>query len=158
MKTSLSILLLLLILLLSSWSVAPASTLWPPDVTVKVYFVRDMFAPEQTEMLWEAMDNWAQSAARRPAFRFVYAGETSGLIDCVGCLTVAREDMRTYASRRGASFNSLRHDEAGQLISAWVGLDLAVTNAQTLRGLMIQTLDRGFGSNDRQTGRNRQRP
>lgn len=123
----------------------PTTAEWPSDSTVRVYFVRGLFTSEQTETLWKALETWTQNANRRSlAVRFAYAGQTNGLIDCLVCLTLSRQEAYLSRSRR-ASFNSLRHNETGQLISAWIGFDNAVTNPRALRELMLDALERGPG-------------
>ena len=150
MKTS----LLLLILLLSSYAVANserraesgasdrssmAFAFWPQDATVKVYFVRGLFTSEQRETLWRTLETLTHETETTSTNRFLYAGETGGLIDCVGCLTLTRHEA--YANKkRQASFNLLRVDPAGQLSSAWIGFDSAITDSQKLRRLLVQML------------------
>jgi len=118
-----------------------ASFFWPQDSTVKVYFVRGLFTSEQKQMLWQTLESWAQRAAATATIRFSYAGETDGLIDCLACLTVTRQEVYTNDSRRQASFNRLRGGRAGQLISAWIGLNRSLTDLQKLRVLLVRTLD-----------------
>lgn len=149
MKTS----LLVLILLLSSYAVANsarkaestasdrssvAAVLWPQDATVKVYFVRGLFTSEQREALWRTLETLKQET-ETSTNRFIYAGETGGLIDCLGCLTLTRQ--QAYANnKRQASFNLLRVDQTGRLSSAWIGFDSAITDSQKLRRLLVQML------------------
>lgn len=150
MKTS--ALILLAFLILSPGNVAgrkgalpTATAFWPADSTVRVYFVRGLFTSEQTETIWKTLEAWTQNANRRnPTVKFVYAGETGGLIDCLGCLTVSRQGISLSKSKR-ASFNPLRRHETGQLISAWMGFDHAVTDPRVLRVLMLEALARGPG-------------
>src|SRR5437879_901752 len=60
----------------------PASSYyWRPDTTVKVYFTRHMFTPEQRLTLFQAMTVWTEAAQRVGAdIRFVDAGDSDGLI------------------------------------------------------------------------------
>ena len=150
MKTS----LLILTLLLSSYAVANsegtaetmasdsssmASVFWPQDATVKVYFVRGLFTSEQRETLWRTLETLKQETETTSTNRFSYAGETGGLIDCLGCLTLTRHD--SHANKKGeASFNLLRVDQTGQLSSAWIGFDSAITNSQKLSRLLSRVL------------------
>jgi len=118
----------------------------PVDSTIKVHFVKGMFSSEQRRILWEAIKEW-QSPRRRRAneISFVDSGETSGLIDCHGCLTVVREEIFTSKIRRRSSFNALRHDGMGRLASAWIGLDHSTTAPADLRALMLSALEIGLG-------------
>ena len=149
MKTS----LLLLILLLSSYAVANserkaesssdhssmAATFWPQDATVKVYFVRGLFTSEQRETLWRTLEALKQETETTSTNRFLYAGETGGLIDCLGCLTLTRHDASAN-KKQEASFNLLRMDQTGQLSSAWIGFDRAITDSQKLSRLLSRVL------------------
>lgn len=124
----------------------PASTYLPADSTIKVYFVSGMFSSDQRKALWDAMEHWQSSRSQRGAeIKFVDHGEASGLIDCQSCLTVVREEVYTQNSRRRSSFNRLRQDETGRLISAWIGLDRGTSTTAGLRDLMLKALERGLG-------------
>jgi hypothetical protein len=150
MKTS-ALTLLLLFMLSAIWpkqiaahsgTTPTVTACWPADSTVRVYFVRGLFTSEQTETLWKTLEEWGQKAnSRGSTVRFVNAGQASGLIDCMGCLTISRQEVYGNKSRR-VSFNRLRYDQAGQLISAWIGVDRAVTDSPKLQTLMLQTLER----------------
>lgn len=147
--------MMLLITVSSSWpkniaahsrNAPTASAYWPADSTVNVYFVRGLFTDEQTKTLCETLAAWTEEGKKRnSAVKFVCAGQTGGLIDCLGCLTVSRQEVSVSKQKR-ASFNSLRHDEKGQVVSAWIAFDTAVTNTQALRDLMLEVLDRRPGS------------
>lgn len=113
---------------------------WPPGSTVKVHFVRGLFTSEQKQMLWRTLETWTQRTEATSTIQFLYAGETGGLIDCLGCLTLTRQEGYTTDSRRQASFNRLRGNQSGQLISAWIGFDTAITDSQKLKRLLVQTL------------------
>jgi len=118
----------------------PASAFWPHDTTVTVYFVRGLFTVEQQQTLRQTLETWTTGEAK-PIIRFSYAGEAGGLIDCLGCLTLTRQELYTKSHKRSASFNRLRSDHTGHLISAWVGFDNSVTDPQKLRTLLVQVLD-----------------
>jgi hypothetical protein len=45
-----------------------------------------------------------------------------------------------------ASFNRLRGDQTGQLVSAWIGFDGAITDSQKLSRLLVQVLGVGTPS------------
>ncbi len=116
------------------------------DSVIKVYFVSGMFSPDQRKALWDALQNWRASQKTAGAqITFLDFGETNGLIDCHGCLTVVREEI--FASnRRSSSFNRLRQDHTGRLVSAWIGLDRNARTAAGLRDLMLKALERGLGA------------
>lgn len=147
MKTS----LLILTLLLSSYPgtnaesvkasdrLSMSSSFWPQDATVKVYFVRGSFTSEQREALWHTLETLKSETETTATNRFLYAGETGGLIDCLGCLTLTRH--QTHANKkREASFNLLRMGQTGQLSSAWIGFDSAITDSQKLSRLLSRVL------------------
>lgn len=71
---------------------------------------------------------------------FDYAGETDGLVDCNSCLTVARQDGDPNQRKSRVTLNPLRHDDLGQLISAWVGIEGAADSVVVLSGLMFDRL------------------
>lgn len=119
---------------------------WPADSTVSVYFVSGVFTNAQTRIICETLDAWTETGkGRNSALRFVYAGQTRGLIDCQGCLTVSRHQAYVGKPKR-VSFEAIRYDEKGQLISAWVAFDNAVTNTQVLRELLLEVLDHRAGN------------
>src|SRR6476620_4271236 len=73
---------------------------WPPDTNVKVYFMRNMFTPEQRETLTAAMNTWSKVAAEAGAnVTFSYAGETEKLTQCEACLTVTRREVHKQDRR-----------------------------------------------------------
>jgi hypothetical protein len=117
-----------------------ASVFKVPDSTVKVHFVRGLFTAEQKQVLWQTLETLAQPAQETSKIKFLDGGETGGLIDCLGCLTLTRQDLHTKDARNKASFNRLRGDPAGQLTSAWIGFDSAIKDSQKLRGLLVQML------------------
>src|SRR5688572_24540834 len=65
---------------------------WSPESRVNVYFIRDMFTAAQRQSLLSALSTWEGLTTKEGlAVSFNDAGETSGLIDCQSCVTVARE-------------------------------------------------------------------
>ena len=119
---------------------------WPPDTTVNVYFIRNMFTTEQRETLFAAMTIWSDASSRTGAgVKFSYKGEVGGLIDCHGCLTVTRRHVNTSDPKHYAFFNPLRRDSDGLLVSAWIDFDFATTNPQALKGFMAHELGHGMG-------------
>ena len=128
---------------------------WHPGSVVNVYFFRNMFTSEQRQVSLGALEYWEASASAGPAVSFNYAGETDGLIDCHNCLTVARQETYAGAGRGRASFNALRHNDIGELISAWIGIEPSARDSVGLRGLIFEALGgvRGIqGINDPQSG------
>ncbi len=122
------------------------SNSWPQDSTVKVYFVKNQFSAEQKVTLWEALESWSRkSSGTGSELRFLNAGDIGGLIDCAGCLTITREPAYTYDSRRRSSFNQLRQDGTGQIMSAWIGLASEATQPGTLKELLLKALEREKG-------------
>jgi hypothetical protein len=116
-----------------------APAFWPQDSTVTVYFVRGLFTVEQKQVLQQTLEAWASSKANS-TIRFSYAGETGGLIDCLGCLTLTRQALHTNGYKRDATFNRLRGDHTGRLISAWIGFNSSLTDSQKLRNSLVQVL------------------
>jgi hypothetical protein len=126
-------------------SVSSPVASWPEDCVVRVYFVEHMFTAEEKKLLWGAIETWTQRAKQKSSpVRFVLAGETGGLIDCVGCLTIARQGLATHGTRQRVSFNALRQNNEGRLISAWIGFERAPTTDIELKNLLFQALERGL--------------
>ena len=146
MKTSLFTLILLLSLHSTALSgkktepnaPVPAPAFWPQDSTVTVYFVRGLFTVEQQQILRRTLETWTAKANSK--IRFLYAGESSGLIDCVGCLTLTRQELYAKGQNRNAAFNRLRSDQTGHLISAWIGFDSSIRDSHKLKSLLVQVL------------------
>ncbi|HEX9544488.1 MAG TPA: hypothetical protein VF955_04840 [Pyrinomonadaceae bacterium] len=136
----------------------PASNwYWAPDAEVKVHFVRGMFTPEQQGTLLSAMEFWTRAAQKIGAgVKFVYSGETGGVINCENCLTVTRRDVYQTDKKHYAFFYPLQQRHDGQLLSAWIDLDFATTNLQALKGFMVHELGHGLGLWDCTTCRNKQ--
>ena len=131
----------------ASAPVAPPPTAYTEVGTViNVYFVSGMFSAEQRKALWDAMHNWKSSRKSVAQVTFVDVGETNGVIDCQSCLTVAREEIFTGSRKWRSSFNRLRQDHTGRLVSAWIGLDRTTNTTAGLRELMLKALERGFGA------------
>lgn len=122
-----------------------AAPYWPSRSIVNVYFVHDVFTDAERQTLWVAIETWRQTVKRMGSeISFVAAGETAGLIDCSGCLTITRKGANTRKSKERVSFNALRQDAAGKVFSAWVSFEYESSKSQTLTPLMHQALDRGF--------------
>lgn len=136
-------------------------TQWSRDAIVNVHFVRDVFTARERQTLQEAMESWARTTKTGDRIRFVFAEETGGLIDCARCLTIARQGVLRQGvsrdrQRKSVSFNVLRHDEAGRLLSAWIAFENS-TSQSSLSTLMVRALEEGLGAGDSQTARNRRR-
>jgi hypothetical protein len=157
MKASLFIVVLLLISLVNAtraeqvtacplnFSATSATAYWPSVSLVNVYFVHDVFTSGERQTLWAAIAAWSETARKTGSdITFVDAGETGGLIDCAGCLTITRQGFDINRFRQRVSFNPLRQDQAGRLISAWIGFERAPASRQALSALMHQALGRGL--------------
>jgi hypothetical protein len=118
-----------------------ASDVSKQEATVKVFFVRDMFTVEQRQALWATLENWKREKEIGLPARFLNAGETGGLIDCLGCLTLTKQEAATSNGKHQASFNRLRWDKTGRLVSAWIGFDRGITEPQKLTRLLARMLD-----------------
>jgi hypothetical protein len=130
---------------------------WPPDTSVKVYFMRGMFTPEQREMLFAAMNTWSDAAKDAGAgVTFSYAGETDKLSQCNACLTVTRRDVHKHDNKHYAFFNPLKQDRDGLLVSAWIDFDFATTKPQALLGFMTHELGHSLGLFDCTTCKKKQ--
>jgi hypothetical protein len=124
----------------------PAATAhWPSAAVVNVYFVHDVFTSGERQTLWEAIAAWTETARKTGTeIRFTDAGETGGLIDCAGCLTITRQGFDIHRFRQRVSFNALRQDAAGRLISAWIGFERKSSSPPALKILMQQALEQGL--------------
>ena len=119
---------------------------WPPDTSVKVYLVRDMFTDAQQQTLLAAMANWSRvSRDVNAGVSFHYAGLTDALMNCKACLTVTRREVFKNDRKHYAFFTPLKRDQSGLLISAWIDFDNATTDPQALRGYMAHELGHGMG-------------
>jgi hypothetical protein len=118
---------------------------WPADSEVKVYFVRNMFTREQSATLLEAMKTWTVSRQEDGSgVKFVYAGETESRMSCRSCLTVGRRDVYKQDKHHYAFFNPMQ-EEGGLLVSAWIDLDVGITDPNALQGFMAHELGHGLG-------------
>jgi hypothetical protein len=105
-----------------------------------------MFTSEERATLLKAMDNWTLAAAGAGSgVKFIYAGETAGIVNCKQCLTVTRREVHKSDREHYAFFNPLARDDKGLLVSAWIDLDFATTNPQALQGFMAHELGHGMG-------------
>jgi len=122
------------------------SYFWPPDSIVKVYFVRNMFTPEQRHTMSAAMIEWTEAASKVGAnVKFVDAGESDSVTTCRNCLTVTRREVYKHDRKHYSFFYPLRQDERGLLVSAYIDFDFATTSHQALQGFMSHELGHGMG-------------
>jgi len=118
---------------------------WPANSEVKVYFVRNMFTPEQSATLLEAMGTWTASGQEDGSgVKFTYAGETERRMSCRGCLTVGRRDVYKQDKHHYAFFHPMQ-EEGQLLVSAWIDLDVGITEPKALQGFMAHELGHGLG-------------
>lgn len=134
----------------SNKSAPPAGSFyWPPDTAVRVFFMKGMFTPAQTESLLMAMKTWSVLSAQVGAgVSFIFSGEVEELMSCFGCLTVTRREVFKTDRKHYAFFNPLKQRSDGLLISAWIDLDFATTRPEALQGYMTHELGHGMGLSD----------
>jgi hypothetical protein len=119
---------------------------WPADAEVKVYFSRNMFTPEQASALLAAMQTWTTADQEiRSGVRFVYAGETESRMTCRSCLTVMRREVFAHDKHHYAFFNPMKMDEGRLLVTAWIDLDVGITDPRALEGFVAHELGHGLG-------------
>lgn len=125
---------------------------WPADADVKVYFVRNMFTPEQEGALLEAMKTWTTASLEiGSGVKFTYAGEAEGFENCQSCLTVTRREVQKYDKHHYAFFNPMSQGPNRQLISAWIDFDIGITKPKALQGFMTHEMGHGMGLWDCET-------
>lgn len=120
---------------------------WPRDSEVKVYFVREMFTPEQRAALIAAMDAW-KKAVPASGVKFTYAGEILRTTLCGRCLTVQRSEVYKVDQKHYALFYPVGLDQSGQLFAGWIDLDFATTSPQALQSFMVHELGHSLGLGD----------
>lgn len=119
---------------------------WPANSDVKVYFTRGMFTSEQSVVLLEAMKTWnVVGAENGSGVRFLYAGETDSRMSCRGCLTVTRREVYKHDRHHYAFFHPMQERAGGLLVSAWIDLDVGITEPKALQGFMAHELGHGLG-------------
>ncbi len=131
----------------------PASSYhWAADAEVKVYLVRHMFTHEQQKALLEALKAWTNAGEETNAgVKLIYAGESAGLMNCKGCLTVTRREVYKNDGRHYSFFNPMSSEDGRVLTSAWIDLDFATTNPHALQGFVAHELGHGMGLWDCET-------
>jgi hypothetical protein len=119
---------------------------WPADSEVKVYFFRNMFTPEQSSVLLDAMKTWTMANQEiGSGVKFIYAGETDSRMNCESCLTVTRRAVLADDKHHYAFFNPMKQDEGRLLVSAWIDLDFGIKDPKALQGFMAHELGHGLG-------------
>jgi hypothetical protein len=119
---------------------------WPVDTDVKVYFVRNMFTFEQSAVLLEALRTWNIAGQENGSgVNFVYAGEADSRANCRNCLTVTRRDVFARDKHHYAFFHPMNQEEGRLLVSAWIDLDIGITEPKALQGFMAHELGHGLG-------------
>ena len=119
---------------------------WPVDTDVKVYFVRNMFTVEQSAVLLEALRTWNVAGQENGSgVSFVYAGEADSRANCRNCLTVTRRDVFARDKHHYAFFHPMNQEEGRLLVSAWIDLDIGITEPKALQGFMAHELGHGLG-------------
>jgi hypothetical protein len=119
---------------------------WPADSQVKVYFTRNVFTPEQSVVLREAMHTWNNASRENGSgVSFIYAGETDRRATCRGCLTVNKRDVYARDRHHYAFFHPMNEEEGRLLVSAWIDLDIGITEPNALQGFMAHEMGHGLG-------------
>lgn len=130
---------------------------WPPDSEVKVYLVRGMFTPGQHQTIFEAMETWTRAAqANGAGVRFTFAGESTGSVNCQGCLSIMRREIYKYDREHYAFFYALKYNQDGSLFSAWIDFDFATTDPHALKGFAAHEIGHGLGLFDCKTCKKKQ--
>ena len=119
---------------------------WPPDTTIRVFFMRGMFTAEQRRTLFAGMRNWSTAVKRIGAgVSFVDAGDSDRRVSCKQCLTIARTEEHFKKLKNLAVFLPVSHDRNRLLESAWIELDDATTDPKALQGFMAHELGHTLG-------------
>lgn len=119
---------------------------WPANSEVKVYFTRSMFTSQQSAVLLEAMKTWNMVGEDNGSgVKFIYAGETDSRMNCRSCLTVTRRQVYKQDRHHYAFFNPMQELGGGLLVSAWIDLDVGITEPKALEGFMAHELGHGLG-------------
>ncbi|HEY2974454.1 MAG TPA: hypothetical protein VGJ48_18190 [Pyrinomonadaceae bacterium] len=118
---------------------------WPADSTVKVYFVRGFFTPEQRAALLDAMTTWSTvSGEIGSGVTFADAGETDSRQTCQACLTIRRNEVLKQDRHHYAFFYPMNRVDR-LLVSAWIDLDVGITKPDALKSFMVHELAHGLG-------------
>jgi len=118
---------------------------WPADSTVKVYFTRGFFTPEQRAAAVEAMATWSNSSSEiASGVTFVDAGETDSRQTCESCLTIRRNEVFKQDRHHYAFFYPMNRVDR-LLVSAWIDLDVGIQKPEALKSFLVHELGHGLG-------------
>ncbi len=118
---------------------------WPANATIRVFFIREMFTPDQQRAMQEAMSTWTNLGYENGSgVRFTGAGETITRMGCQGCLTIGRRDVYRRDHRYYALFNPIE-GKRGLLFAAWIDFDFGITRSKALKSFMLHELAHGLG-------------
>ena len=119
---------------------------WPPDTSVRVYFMRGMFTTQQRQTLLAAMKHWTQAVQEVGAgVSFRDSGETDRRVSCVQCLTIARKNPKVKTNKFYATFYPVHYERNGWLNAAWIEFDQATTDPRALQSYMAHELGHTLG-------------
>jgi hypothetical protein len=118
---------------------------WPADSTVKVFFIRGFFTPEQRSAALEAMASWSNASTDiASGVSFVDAGETDSRQTCQGCLTIRRNEVFKHDRHHYAFFYPMNRVDR-LLVSAWIDLDVGIQKPEALKSFLVHELGHGLG-------------
>jgi len=118
---------------------------WPAGATVKVFFIRNLFTPEQRTAALEAMAVWTGASSEiASGVTFVDAGDTDTRQTCESCLTIRRKDVLKQDRHHYAFFYPMNRVDR-LLISAWIDLDFGIKKPEALKSFMAHELGHGMG-------------
>lgn len=130
---------------------------WPPDSEVKIYLMRGMFTPEQRRAIFEAIETWTRATQATGArVKFTFIGESDGIVNCEGCLSIKRREIYRYDRQHYAFFFPLNFNREYYLFSAWIDLDFATTDPHALKGFVVHELAHSLGLSDCTTCKKKQ--
>jgi hypothetical protein len=118
---------------------------WPADSTVKVYFIRGLFSPEQRAAAVEAMATWSSASSEiSSGVTFIDAGEADSRQTCERCLTIRRNDVWKQDRHHYAFFYPMNRVDR-LLVSAWIDLDVGIQKPEALKSFLVHELGHGLG-------------
>lgn len=121
---------------------------WRPNTLIRVYLVKDMFTPQERDVLFNAFKIWTNAAQKVEAeVSFVYGGDSEGPAICDYCLTIGRKEFKK-SQNIYAMFSPSALDADYHIRTAAIDLDFGVKNSQALLGIMLHELGHGMGLAD----------